>query len=117
MNGGSVQPFRLKTGFADGDTENQPDGPIQDGRGRLPPGLTRHGGRRPRASEGDRKSPAVPLGISSELARDPKSWQVLDPLLYLEEFTLDAGRGVNDGGRASERTFLYVKGVSLHGFL
>jgi hypothetical protein len=34
--------------------------------------------------------------ITPELVRDPKSWQVLDPLLYLEELTLDAGRVVDD---------------------
>jgi hypothetical protein len=34
--------------------------------------------------------------ITPELARDPKSWQVLDPLLHLEELTLDAGRVVDD---------------------
>jgi hypothetical protein len=34
--------------------------------------------------------------VAPELARDPKSWQVLDPILYLEELTLDAGRVVDD---------------------
>jgi hypothetical protein len=34
--------------------------------------------------------------VTAELARDPKSWQVLDSLLYLEELTLDAGRVVDD---------------------
>jgi len=34
--------------------------------------------------------------VAPELARDPKSWQALDPFLYLEELTLDAGRVVDD---------------------
>jgi hypothetical protein len=36
------------------------------------------------------------LEIAPEVARDPRSWRMLDPLLYLEELTLQAGRIVAD---------------------
>lgn len=38
--------------------------------------------------------------IAPETAGDPKSWQVLDPLLHLEELTLEASRVVDEVKRA-----------------
>lgn len=38
--------------------------------------------------------------VAPQQAQDPTSWQVLDPLLRLEELTLDAGRVVDDVRRA-----------------
>src|SRR5262245_51809280 len=34
--------------------------------------------------------------VAPQQAQDPASWQVLDPLLRLEELTLEAGRVVDD---------------------
>src|SRR4051812_26429653 len=38
--------------------------------------------------------------VAPQQAQDPTSWQILDPLLRLEELSLDAGRVVDDVKRA-----------------
>src|SRR5688572_29728052 len=49
------------------------------------------------ATERARKTLAA---VAPQQAEDPTIWQVLDPLLRLEELTLDAGRVVDDVKRA-----------------
>src|SRR4051812_16443354 len=53
-----------------------------------------------RLQEATEKARESLTAVAPEHAQDPTSWQVLDPLLRLEELTLDAGRVIDDVKRA-----------------